>query len=191
MDSTKRLFATAPLFACILALCLALCACAGSDNASSSSSSSASSAATASTAAGQSSSTADEGADADADANDADDAQESESSATTPDEPVFSGTWQMVAMRDGEEVYRVEDVDASMRDQLDISLQLNPDGSLSFNNAGQALSGTWQSTSDATLAIQFDPTEEFEEIPLYTGTLEDGVLAIEEAGLVMMFERAA
>ena len=93
-------------------------------------------------------------------------------------------------MSDGTEVYTLDKVDEATRARVEIKLELNADGSLLFHNMGTDMKGTWSVTNDNKVQLDFEDTADFEDIS-YTATLEDGVLAIEDGGLVMMLEKKA
>lgn len=161
----------------ISALCLGLCAC--GDNAAGSSSS-ASDSASASTSASSTESTS------------ASSVSSSSGSASeaSHDEGFFVGTWEMAAMSDGTDVFTIDNVDEETRASIDMGLELNADGSMVLHNMGTDMKGTWKLAGGDTLQLDFEDTADFKDIS-YTAFFADDMIAIEDAGLVMMFEKAA
>lgn len=204
------------VLACMMAFCLALCACGNS--AASSSSASESSAASSSTAAsssssdsgseasssateGESTTASTEASSSSADAADASSSSTAESSSSATEsssasanfsDPAyvdFVGTWKLAGMSNGTDVFMVKDADQAVQDQVATSLVLNEDGSASIIQVDSEIKGTWTTTSNITIAIAFDFAEEFPDAEPYTGTLENGTLALQEGDLVMLLEK--
>gem|GEM_PF-1637320 len=171
----------AVVLAFMMACCLGLCACGGSSSTSSSASSS-SSAANSSASESASSSSATE-------ASSSSSTSASSSSVADVDNAAFVGEWKIVAMSDGTNVLRVEDADESQKANLNIVLSLNDDGTASFKNSRGTLTGAWFATGETSLTINFEPNDTFSSIPSYDAELDDGTLAIQENGLVMLLER--
>jgi hypothetical protein len=96
----------------------------------------------------------------------------------------------MVALSDGETVMRVEDADEEAQKNAEVTATFKDDGSTKWSVMGDKRTGTWEPTGQNTIIIHFDAIEGFDEIPAYTGTLEDGTLAIDEQGIVMLLEKA-
>lgn len=94
-------------------------------------------------------------------------------------------------MSDGTDVVTMDMLDDETRASVESKVTFKDDGSMLFNSAGNELTGTWAPTGASTVILYFDATEEFPEIPNYTGTLDDGTLAIEEQGIVMLLEKTA
>lgn len=161
-----------------LALCAmcGLCAC-GDNGASSSSSASDSGSAAASSSSAASTSSSGE-------------ASEGAESGATIDSADLVGNWEIVAMSDGTEVYTLKDADEETRKNIEMKLELNADGSMVLHNMGTDMKGTWSVPSASKVQLDFEDTADFVDIS-YTATLEDGVLAIEDGGLVMMMEKVA
>ena len=177
----------AVVLAFMMACCLGLCACGGSSSTSSSASSS-SNAANSSASESASSSSATE-ASSSSSTGASSNASASSSSAADVDNAAFVGEWKIVAMSDGTNVLRVEDADESQKANLNIVLSLNDDGTASFKNSRGTLTGAWFATGETSLTINFEPNDTFSSIPSYDAELDDGTLAIQENGLVMLLER--
>ena len=92
-------------------------------------------------------------------------------------------------MSDGTDVFTVDSLDEDQQAQAEVTAVFGEDGRASFTIMGEERTGAWAPTGADTLIINFDPIEGFDEIPAYTGTLDDGTLAIDEDGLVMLLEK--
>lgn len=187
------------LMACAFVMCLALAACGSAGSASSSSSDAAASSSSAAAASASSSSAAETSASESSSSSSEASASASSSSAAESylsDEEKeafkgsFTGDWKMVAMSDGQSVMRMKDADEEAQKKAEVTAAFNDDYSTEWSVMGEKRTGTWEPTGENTIIIHFDAIEGFDEVPAYTGTLEDGTLAVDEQGIVMLLEKA-
>lgn len=185
MERTMKMMA----MACMLALGLALAGCGDAGSGSPSAASESSAAPSTSSGQAASSSAAEASSAATQKPSSSASGDAAPSAAAETDRTPFVGTWKMVAMSDGTDVLQLKNAAEETRENLNITFTLNEDGSAAYSNPLYELKGTWKALSDTVAKIEFEPTDEFGNVPAYEATLEDGTLAIQEDNLVMLLEK--
>lgn len=96
----------------------------------------------------------------------------------------FVGTWELVSMESDATTLGEDEVDSMADAGMLVTLDLDEDGNLIFNEVGNQQDGSWSVTDEATLSFELGGSKI--EVPY-----DDDLLTLEASGTTMLFEKAS
>ena len=96
----------------------------------------------------------------------------------------FVGTWELVSMESDATTLGEDEVDSMAEAGMLVTLDLDEDGDLIYNEVGDQQDGSWSVTDEATLSFELGGSKI--KVPY-----EDDLLTLEASGTTMVFEKAS
>lgn len=96
----------------------------------------------------------------------------------------FVGTWELVSMESDATTLGEDEVDSMADAGMLVTLDLDEDGNLIYNEVGNQQEGSWSVTDEATLSFELGGSKI--EVPY-----DDDLLTLEASGTTMLFEKAS
>ena len=96
----------------------------------------------------------------------------------------FVGTWELVSMETESATYDEDDVASMAEAGMLVTLDLDEDGNLIYNEVGNQQDGSWSVTDEATLSFELGGSKI--DVPY-----DDDLLTLEASGTTMVFEKAS
>ncbi len=96
----------------------------------------------------------------------------------------FVGTWELVSMKSDATTLSEDEVDSMADVGMLVTLDLDEDGNLIYNEVGNQQDGSWSVTDEATLSFELGGSKI--DVPY-----DDDLLTLEASGTTMVFEKAS
>ena len=96
----------------------------------------------------------------------------------------FVGTWELVSMKSDATTLSEDEVDSMADVGMLVTLDLDEDGNLIYNEVGNQQDGSWSVTDEATLSFELGGSKI--DVPY-----DDDLLTLETSGTTMVFEKAS